>query len=280
MGYILILINHYPPSLAMATIFIAAALGLLANWLRIYILVLIGYHTEMQSSLMNDHETFGWVVFAFILIPAIYFSPMLKPQSTALAIPKKPRLLPLIPLAFGPVLLFISSNNALNSNPLNLDYLAQYQISESHRVGTLLHPGIPLKETKLIAVDGLQIRTDLFINTPKENREEIVPFVRGVTDGATWVLVRGIPNAHNFDIGVYKTVGNTRQIIIARQYVVGTMQTSSYLSAKFLQIIAKANGENYFGLIIAQTNCQNDCANEIAQFTTSLATISARPSAQ
>ncbi|WP_291156058.1 exosortase C-terminal domain/associated protein EpsI [Gemmatimonas sp. UBA7669] len=42
----------------------AAALALVANWVRVVGLVLIGHHTRMQSPLMQDHELFGWVIFA------------------------------------------------------------------------------------------------------------------------------------------------------------------------------------------------------------------------
>lgn len=47
-------------------IVLALVLGLVTNWLRIYLLVLIGYATEMKSSLMHDHELFGFVLFAII----------------------------------------------------------------------------------------------------------------------------------------------------------------------------------------------------------------------
>ncbi|MBQ1783454.1 MAG: exosortase [Gammaproteobacteria bacterium] len=47
-------------------IVLALVLGLVTNWVRIYLLVLIGYATEMRSSLMHDHELFGFVLFAII----------------------------------------------------------------------------------------------------------------------------------------------------------------------------------------------------------------------
>lgn len=47
----------------------AVAVALVSNWVRVIALVLIGYHTEMRSSLVDDHETFGWVVFGILLIP-------------------------------------------------------------------------------------------------------------------------------------------------------------------------------------------------------------------
>ena len=44
--------------------FIIAILGaLLTNWIRITALILIGQYTNMESSLMDDHNTFGWYLY-------------------------------------------------------------------------------------------------------------------------------------------------------------------------------------------------------------------------
>lgn len=275
MAYIVILLNQYKVGVAVATILIATALGLLANWLRIYLLVLIGYHTEMQSSLMRDHETFGWIVFACILIPAIYFSPVFKGMNNAITMPKKPRLLPLIPLAIGPLLLYFNADNTTAANPLNLNHLAPYQTMMNQQIGAKLQLRVALKEKKIIKLDQLPVRVDLFTNTPTDSREEIVPFIGGVTDGAEWLLEHSINDVKNFKLEVYKKVGgSSARIIIARQYIVGRMQTNSYWLAKFLQIIAKASDNNYFGLFIAQTNCKSDCTEELAQLAHSLPSIS------
>ena len=53
--------------------FICAILlsALIANWIRVYALVLIGYWSRMQSPLVEEHEAFGWVVFLLVLIPMI-----------------------------------------------------------------------------------------------------------------------------------------------------------------------------------------------------------------
>ena len=41
-----------------------ALLALLANWARIYFIVEAGYLSNMHSSLLKEHYTFGWLVFA------------------------------------------------------------------------------------------------------------------------------------------------------------------------------------------------------------------------
>lgn len=48
-----------------------AVFALIGNWIRVYLLIMIGYYSEMQSSLVHEHGFFGWVTFAILL--AIYF---------------------------------------------------------------------------------------------------------------------------------------------------------------------------------------------------------------
>lgn len=47
-------------------------LGLLSNWIRVASIIYIGNETNMQSSLVDDHETFGWIVFALLVAPGIW----------------------------------------------------------------------------------------------------------------------------------------------------------------------------------------------------------------
>lgn len=275
MGYILILLNQYRLRAAMTTLVIAAALGLVANWLRIYLLVLIGYHTEMQSSLMHDHETFGWILFACLLVPAIYFSPVSKIPTTTINIPRRPNWLPLIALAIGPLLLYFSSTTPLTHTPLQLSHLDGYKITQSTRIGTELRPNIKLAEKRIIQLEQLEIRVDLFTNTPRSNREEIVPFISELTNRSEWLLEKSInKNKNDFNIAVYKKVGDNARIIIATQYIVGKMHTDNYISAKFMQIIAKATDNSYFGLMVAQTNCETNCNDELNKIVKSLPIIS------
>jgi exosortase A len=54
-----------------AIFFVIAILGaLITNWIRITLLIIIGEYTDMQSSLMTDHNMFGWylyIPFMFLL---------------------------------------------------------------------------------------------------------------------------------------------------------------------------------------------------------------------
>ena len=50
---------------------LAVLTALIGNWVRVFALVLIGYYSEMESSLVYNHGFFGWVVFAVFII--LYF---------------------------------------------------------------------------------------------------------------------------------------------------------------------------------------------------------------
>lgn len=48
---------------------LAGGMALLSNWIRITHLVWLGHATQMQSSIIRDHNEHGWVVFTLSLIP-------------------------------------------------------------------------------------------------------------------------------------------------------------------------------------------------------------------
>lgn len=59
------------------------ALGLLTNWLRVLSLVVIGYVTEMESEIVYDHGTFGWMIFAGVLVLFFFVYRRVERTSTA-----------------------------------------------------------------------------------------------------------------------------------------------------------------------------------------------------
>ena len=52
-------------------VFSFAVAAIVANWVRVTALVGIAYQSAMQSSLMESHNTFGWVLFGLFLLPLI-----------------------------------------------------------------------------------------------------------------------------------------------------------------------------------------------------------------
>jgi len=50
---------------------VAALVSLASNWLRVYILIMVGHFSQMQHWLVSDHHTFGWVVFLLLFAPVL-----------------------------------------------------------------------------------------------------------------------------------------------------------------------------------------------------------------
>jgi exosortase A len=59
-------------TLKIALVVAAALLSMLSNWIRVFGIIAAGHFTNMESSLLDDHEVFGWITFAvFTLTPLI-----------------------------------------------------------------------------------------------------------------------------------------------------------------------------------------------------------------
>ena len=53
---------------------VGMAIAMLANWIRVAAVIAIGNASDMQSGLVNDHQTFGWAVFVVALLPFFGFA--------------------------------------------------------------------------------------------------------------------------------------------------------------------------------------------------------------
>lgn len=49
-------------------------LALVANWIRVFVIIYVGYKSDMTSSLIQEHDFFGWWVFAGTLVPLFFFA--------------------------------------------------------------------------------------------------------------------------------------------------------------------------------------------------------------
>lgn len=57
-------------------VILSGLLSMLANWVRVFGIIVAGHYTNMETSLVEDHELFGWVIFViFSLIPLYFIAP-------------------------------------------------------------------------------------------------------------------------------------------------------------------------------------------------------------
>ena len=68
-----IFLNIRKNSYSLIFIVIAILGALITNWIRIVALIVIGHFTNMESELMQDHNSFGWYLYVPFMIGLFYF---------------------------------------------------------------------------------------------------------------------------------------------------------------------------------------------------------------
>jgi exosortase len=271
LAYVVCLLNGYNFRQSLAALALAALLGLMTNWIRISALVIIGYHTNMQSPLMHDHEMFGWILFAVIILPALYLAPFVQKHiNFDISTPKFKPLIPTLFLVIGPALLFFSEKNANYSNYLSLDGFNFTQKS----VRAINLTEIPFPETIAVSkvtteVDNIDIILMLATSTAPPADKKLVPYIGYFFDKGDWVLTeeKKVEAANeNFTLLILKKVNSTHKSLLMYQFNVGNSNTGSYRQAKLLQLKARLLGEDFFGLLLIQASCKLDCSDEINAF--------------
>ncbi|PKH01073.1 EpsI family protein [Psychromonas sp. MB-3u-54] len=87
-------INHLSRKSAALFFILAVLVAIIANWIRITVIIIVGSQTAMQHFIVQDHLTFGWFVFAACFMPLIfigniYFGEQVAAKSNHQSAPKK-----------------------------------------------------------------------------------------------------------------------------------------------------------------------------------------------
>jgi len=66
--------EHIPFKLKFLIVVFGGVLALITNWIRVIGLIFIGYNSKMTSSLMADHEMYGFLLFFFVISGVIFLT--------------------------------------------------------------------------------------------------------------------------------------------------------------------------------------------------------------
>jgi EpsI family protein len=73
-GTLMAFIERLPARKAAKLVFVAAMLAAVTNWIRVAIIIYWGNVTAMQTSLVEDHYTFGWWLFAGAMVIFFWYA--------------------------------------------------------------------------------------------------------------------------------------------------------------------------------------------------------------
>ena len=263
--------------------FIALFFGLLANWIRVVLIILIGYETEMQSSIVKDHEIFGWFVFIGTFIPAFWLLIQIEKRSA----PKAAQVLDkasadrtrtsklsltivLLALSLGPLAKWghATRNNDTLYSLVNTTSLPEWTYSQKAK-----------GQWQLDFVGSQTLETRVFVD--RQNRavqinaasyqkqfqgQELIGFHNRIANEPLW-NIRPAPkslakprlakvNAHLI------SQNSSSNKLIFSYYKIGNRTFISDIRTKIAQVRSIINPKLFQGIIAYGIDCRSDCRPE------------------
>ncbi len=263
LAYIISLLNHYNEKQLLPTLVVAAVLGLFANWIRIFVLVIIGYQSKMQSSLMSDHEYFGWALFGAMCLPAIYFAPVIKVAADN-KIPvssQRPKVwLPVLIVAIGPLLSLVIDAQPKQEAIQPLIPPEHQAFANSKMPVTITAPEQAFVEKGLITAPEGSVFVEVHQYQRINKTDKLVPYIGRLYNNEEWLASNSdisLAN-HNAKLTRFRQKTSNREILQIQWLEVGSYKTPSLVIAKLLQIPALVNGANTFKIVTLQSQCSED----------------------
>lgn len=250
-----------------AAIFAFAALfgALIVNWIRILALILIGYFTDMESSLMQDHNNFGWFLYLPFMFGLFLLGNVLSRKEsadtqdegdtiTAGKFIPSPLILLItlticISLADNTRKLFYQQSSLLDCqnytgkhqsiNP-DLQYVDKVCIRKAHNEDLTIYAFDPT---------NLDSKPEFYLNTLYD-KFSIVE--RSMSAGKTWSQLIVKHGKNNY--------------FVAYSYNIGDHYTAFRSTHKKNKLLSAAFGINDETFITYETKCDTNCAAELTNF--------------
>lgn len=247
------ILNDYRWRGWLLTILVAATIALIANWVRITILVVVAYETNMQSDMLADHDTMGWIIFAAFILPALYFSPVRKresekkPVSKVSIFSKTSAIAVVIAVILGPVALMIMQRPNLSASPWTLELPGAKPAEQIDFPIALSLPDTLSQQ----AWRAGNVWVLLAQSHKTAYEDKLVPYLPQMFDTSLWQL-QETPQP---GIRRYRNIMSREQMIMGEWFQTGSHRSWNYKEAKLLQIPALLTQEKQFALVLLQMKC-------------------------
>lgn len=243
-------------------------LALVINWVRIIALVLIADWTNMESSLVREHELFGWIVFAAFILPALVLAPVRRRKTLQVGndhVISYPAFgFIFIALVVGTGAVFLVQAREIEEPPLSVKGADLREISA---------PALPLSlqvpdklEQRFFIEDGTEVFVSLAQIQRHSTDEKIVPYLPPLIDRNLWFREE-IPAPGK---EIWRRISTPERVVVSHIYAIGSYRTDTYVKAKLLQLPAIYSGRTRFALISLQAPCKTstceDALDRLAAF--------------
>ncbi|MCK5335172.1 MAG: EpsI family protein, partial [Gammaproteobacteria bacterium] len=262
-----------------ALILLAASfiLPIIFNWIRIYIIILIGHFTDMQSPLISDHNNFGWILYGISLIPLFYLAKQLvkaedkkqqrqlidnQPDILKYLYPKFFILIPVILIISAPALTTYLSNSrpdTLQETPLpkaEAPWLGPIYFND----WTPKYRGASIETNRLYI--GMNKAPDISLHIyyygQQTQDSELINKLNTITDD-DMIESQKIFTFENHNIIENIIISNSKKRLVWYWYYVNNKNIVSPIIAKLFQARELISGKASSSLIALSTECDNQC---------------------
>ncbi len=251
-------------------VLIGTGFALVTNWLRIVGLILVGHYTDMQHPLMEDHNNFGWYIFAAALLPLFWIGRQLPHRDQNLVIPNESTsaavrpastLMAIAVLVLPTIFVKSQPDMRLLHAPLPAD--GWQAVRPQHGDW---QPGMTSADlTWHLAyqnLDGERIRLHLYWYSHQRPDAELL-----ADDNA--LLVNGwtgslIPGPCPLPWRCMQIQHNQTERVMMYSYMVNGRLVSSPVMIKLQQLLAGLSGRSGAALIALDSDCRENCISTLA----------------
>ena len=265
-------------------VLLAVLISIFANWIRVFSLVLIADISKMQSSLVHEHDNFGWLVFIVFFIIFFVIANKVDPGY------KVDRELSHIePSNSNASKLTDNSNFRAFSATLTAGILPVFSwfAIEGNRIDLLIHQlefeeakeindsnwlpnytGFDESNTWRVIVNSREVDITIISYRDQKQGKELIYYSNTLNDSKYAITnMDGLEISNGLGINRSILSNQYRKILVGWYYKVGNVDSNSANMAKLLQISSIIQGVPIASLITISIECKaNDCSREMNEF--------------
>ena len=252
-----------------AFIFILFAVvgALVTNWLRIVFLILIGDYTNMESSLMTDHNNFGWYIYVPVALIQFYLGGKLEQADEKMR-------------SINPAT-EVSSEAAAKNSPLTAtvaiatvmtlcfsSYAAQMSIQNSVALTENCETEFDARSHINLSVNNYSLVCSVAGDVNNEQKRVFYFNAEELDNKASFYLNTIIPSDHTL---ISKVVSDGENRVVSRDrmgnfwlikyvYIINGQTFSSVRDFKIARIKSALKGVNAHRLAVTLIKCPGDCS--------------------
>lgn len=290
LGFVTIDLHALSLKKSLALLGIGVGLALVANWVRVIIVVLVGDATRMEHRWVTDHNDVGWFVYGVcVLLPFFAFihyatNPEIESiDSQKVAAEKKIQkrtvlpaiVLSVVAVVFGPMLNQLVNRQAIPLyDPVLPVAVAPWTniSSPAQQVAGLTWQPAYSNETKrdvgVFAIQDEQVNLHLVNYAVQSDTADLINLGNQLADGEDWEALPGtslgvqitIDEAMDLSVNEVQLSGpGNARLLVWYWFEVGAFTVSNTNLAKIYQLLSLLSGRQDANLLALAINCEGLC---------------------